>query len=522
MISESCDAFRRKDTGVKTSRFAALLVLAISLTVVCSKVCLALTQFESKEYKFSFRYPNDWARLNEEQAGSILDGRVGNRPEKSVTTWVEEKVSVGDILHLNIRDIEKGQTFLFAWKNNAEDILADRYFTVVVENNSCEMDKEYRQKLEDEVVRSGKRVFDEYTVVESKVVKVGRHSDINSVFLHTRGMKFYDRDFDETHFFLEYFIYAIPLGDRTVRLTFVCGKPNATYMKKNVIRPVTGYFEEQKAEQANKKFESEEHDFSFEYPHDWIQLGSEEIIQLVDRFGTISLGFDDKDVSEGRVFLFAEKDIGNSIWAVSTLIVTVEDECPIVDETFRKMRAAQEARKVKPVFREDKSISEESRGGAGAFKVNYSIRESGIVKVNNVSAFFMHARGKIPKDRSETDDTTPEEYIPVDQFIYLIPLGDRAVKLTFTCDTGAAAIVKHSLVNNMVIRLFKGAKGKHQFNWGLWAIIGAGVLIAGLGALVFWLSKIKTRKMDKSINRRTFQPTKFQPKRPTSETKPSK
>ncbi len=507
---------------MKTSRFAALLVPAAFLAVVCSNVCLALEQFESKEYKFSFRHPGDWTRQDEERAGSILESKVGSLPGKSVTTWVESRVSVGDILNLDTKDIEKGRTLLFAWKKNAENILADRYFTVSVENDFREADNEYKRELEDEVVRSGERVFDEYTVVESKIVKTGRHSDINAVFLHARGKKFFDREYDETHFNLEYFVYAIPLGDRIVRLTFICEGVNATYMKENVIGPVTSNFEEIKAEEANKKFESEEHDFSFEYPRDWTQLDSEEIIRLVDRFGTISLGFDNRDVSEGRVFFFVEKDIWNDIWAVSTLKVTVEEECPVIDETFKELRAAQEAREIEPVFREGKSVSEEeSGGGAGDFKVNYSIREKGIVKVNDVSVFYMHARGKIPKERRDTGDATAGKYIPVDQFIYLIPLGDRAVKLTFTCDSGNADEVKQALADNMVIRSFKGARGKRRFNWAIWAITGAGVLIVGLGVLVFWLSKRKSQKMDKSLRRRTFQPTKFQPKRPTSGTKPS-
>jgi len=506
---------------VKTSRFAALLALAAFLAVVCSNVCLALERFESEEYKFSFRHPGDWTRLNEEKAGNILESKVGSLPGKSVTTWVESRISVGDILNLDTKDIEKGRTFLFAWKKNAENILADRYFTVSVENDFREADNKYRRELEDEMVRSGKRVFDEYTVVESEIVNTGRYSDINSVFLHARGKKFFDREYDETHFYIEYFVYAIPLGDRVIRLTFICEGVNATYMKENVIGPVTSSFEETKARQANKKFESEEHDFSFEYPHNWIQLDSEEIIRLVDRFGPISLGFDDKAVSEGRVFFFAEKDIWNDIWTVSTLKVTVEEECPIVDETFRELRAAQEARDIEPVFREGGSMSEEeSGGGAGDFKVNHSTREKGIVKVNDVSVFYMHARGKILKERRDTGDTIPGEYIPVDQIIYLIPLGDRAVKLTFTCDSGNADKVKQTLANNMVIRSFKGAKAKRQFNWAIWAITGAVVLIAGLGVLVFWLSKRKSQKMEKSLRKRTFQPTKFQPKRPTSGTRP--
>ena len=505
---------------MKTSRFAALLVSAAFLAIVCSNVCLALERFESEEYKFSFRYPGDWARLDEEQAGSVLESKVGSLPRKPVTTWDNSRVSVGEILNLDTKDIERGRTFLFAWKNNAEDILADRYFTVSVENDFREADNKYKRELESEMVRL-ERVFDEYTVVESEIVKTGRYSDIDSVFLHTQGKKFFDREYDEKHFYIEYFVYAIPLGDRVIRLTFICEGVNATYVRENVIGPVINSFEEEKAEQANKKFESGEHGFSFEYPHNWLQFDSEEIIRLVNRFGPISLGFEDKAVSEGRVFFFAEKDIWNDIWAVSTLKVTVEEECPIIDETFKELRAAQEAREIEPVFREGKSVSEEeSGGGAGDFKVNYSIREKGIVKVNDVSVFYMHARGKIPKERRDTGDATPGEYIPVDQFIYLIPLGDRAVKLTFTCDSGNADELKQALVDNMVIRSFKGARGKRPFNWALWATIGVGVLIAGLGALVFWLSKKKSQKMDKSLRKRTFQPTKFQPKRPTSGTRP--
>lgn len=503
---------------MKTSRFAALLVSAAFLAIVCSSVCLALERFESEEHKFSFRYPGDWKRLDEEQAGNILESRVGSLPRQSVTTWVESKVSVGDILDLDTRDIENGRTFLFVWKNNAENIRSDRYFTVSVEEGFREADSRYGRELEGEMVRAGERIFDEYTVVKNEIVKTGRYSGIDSVFLRTRGKKFYDRDYDEDHFYMEYFVYAISLGDRVVRLTFVCEGDNATYMKENVIGPVISSFEEKKAEQADRKFESEKYNFSFKYPHNWLQLDSEEIMRLFNRFGPISLGFDDKAVSEGRVFLFAEKDIRDDVWAVSTLKVTVEEECPIIDETFKEQRAAQEIRDVEPIFREDKS--EESGEGAGGFKINYYTLESGIVKVNDVSVFYMHARGKIPKERRDTDDETPGEYIPVDQFIYLIPLGDRAVKLTFTCDSGNADEMKQALVDNMVIRSFKGARGKRRFNWALWAVIGVGVLIAGLGGLVFWLSKKKSQKIDSSLRRRTFQPTKFQPKRPTSGTKP--